>query len=101
MSDRKATPEDVKRLANLSRVTVPEEDLARFAAEFDSILGYIGKLEELTLPDVKDIEIPLVRNVFREDDEPDATGLWTKKMVEQFPQREGDLLSVKQIISHD
>ncbi len=100
MSDTKATPEDVKRLASLSRINIPEEDLAGFAGEFDAILGYIGKLDELTLPDTGTV-IPAVRNVFREDAEPDATGKWTRKLVEQFPQKEGDLLSVKQIISHD
>lgn len=96
----KATPEEVQRLANLSRISIPEDELARFAGDFDAILGYIGKLDELTLPDAEAV-VPVVRNVFREDGEPDATGAWTRKMVEQFPQKEGDLLAVKQIISHD
>ena len=93
--------EDVKRLAQLARLSVPEEDLERFATEFDAILGYIGKLDELTLPDMNEMPLPAVRNVFREDGEPEETGAWTQKLVEQFPQKEGDYLSVKQIISHD
>ena len=91
----------MKRLAQLARLSVPDADLGRLATEFDAILGYIGKLDELTLPDMKEMQLSAVRNVFREDGAPEETGMWTKKLVEQFPQKEGDLLSVKQIISHD
>lgn len=100
MSDSKATPEDVRRLASLARVSVPDEDLARFAAEFDAILAYVGKLDELDLPE-QDASVPPVRNVLREDGEPYETGTWTERVVAQFPQREGDSLSVKKILSHD
>ncbi|KND47035.1 MAG: aspartyl/glutamyl-tRNA(Asn/Gln) amidotransferase, C subunit [Parcubacteria bacterium C7867-004] len=96
-----ATKEEVQKLASLSRIEVPEADLERFAAEFDSLIGYVGKLDELELPDMKDMKIPEVRNVFREDGEPDEIGAWTEKLLAQFPEKDGNLLSVKQIISHD
>jgi aspartyl/glutamyl-tRNA(Asn/Gln) amidotransferase C subunit len=96
-----ATTEEVRKLAALARITVPEEDLERFTKEFDSILAYVGQLEKLELPkDLKDTK-PSVRNVFREDGEPTETGTWTEKLAQAFPAREGDALSVKQIISHD
>ena len=97
----RATPEDVQRLARLSRIEIPEENLAGFASEFDAILAYVGKLEELTLPAVTDRAVSAVRNVFREDGEPHAGGLYTEKIVAQFPEKEGNSLSVKQIITHD
>lgn len=100
MSTAKALAEDVSRLASLARVTVPEEDLACFATEFDSILAYVGKLDELTLPETGRIKSE-VRNVLREDTEPYAAGTWTERIVAQFPEKSGDSLSVKQIISHD
>jgi aspartyl-tRNA(Asn)/glutamyl-tRNA(Gln) amidotransferase subunit C len=100
MSTAKASPEDVKRLASLARISVPEEDLARFAAEFDSILAYVGKLDELTLPEAG--RAPrAVRNVLREDAGPYEAGTWTERLVAQFPEKDGNALSVKQIISHD
>jgi aspartyl-tRNA(Asn)/glutamyl-tRNA(Gln) amidotransferase subunit C len=100
MSDTKATPEDVKRLAALARVDVPDADLARFVTEFDSILAYVGKLDELTLPEGNRV-IPTLRTVLRADNNPTVPGTWTKKIVAQFPQKEGDSLSVKKILSHD
>lgn len=100
MSTAKATPEDVKRLAALARVGVPEDELARFAAEFDSILAYVGKLDELTLPE-SETEVPVLRNVLRADGGEYESGTWTASLTAQFPQKEGDSLSVKKIISHD
>jgi aspartyl/glutamyl-tRNA(Asn/Gln) amidotransferase C subunit len=96
-----ATTEDVRKLAALARITVPEADLERFTKEFDAILAYVGQLDKLELPkDLKDTK-PAVRNVFREDGGPTETGTWTEKIAGQFPAREGDALVVKQIISHD
>lgn len=95
-----ASAEDVKKLAALARIEVPDADLERFAREFDSILSYVGKLDELAI-DTKNIVTPAVRNVFRNDGEPHASGRDTEKLAAQFPDRDGDALRVKQIISHD
>ena len=95
-----ASPDDVRRLAALARVEVPESELARFASEFDGVLAYVGKLDELTL-EKRDRQLSPVRNVFRDDTHPHASGTHTEKIAEQFPGREGNSLSVKQIITHD
>ena len=100
MSSTKASAEDVARLAGLARVSVPAESLDAFAAEFDSILAYVGKLDELTLED-SDRIIPAVRNVLRTDGGENTPGTYTRAIVDQFPQKEGDSLSVKKILSHD
>jgi len=100
MSHAKATTEDVKRLAQLARVEVADENLERFATEFDSVLAYVGKLDELTLSE-GDTNQSLVRNVLRADEGAHAAGTWTERIVAQFPAKEGNSLSVKKIISHD
>lgn len=95
-----AAHDDVKKLAALARVDVPLGKLAAFAAEFESILAYVGKLEELSLSH----ETPSageIRNALREDGEPHPAGAYTERIAEQFPEREGDHLSVKQIITHE
>ena len=95
-----ATAEDVKKLASLARISVSEEELPKFTQEFDAILAYVSQLEKLDLPsDLKDSK-PALRNVMREDGEPDAPGAWTEKIVKAFPQSEKNALSVKQIITH-
>jgi aspartyl/glutamyl-tRNA(Asn/Gln) amidotransferase C subunit len=94
-----ATSEDVKKLAALARISVSDEALPKFAAEFDAILGYVSKLNELTVEQGKSL-LPYT-NIFRADGEPHAKGIYTEKIAEQFPSRDGDYLAVKQIISHD
>lgn len=93
--------EDVKKLAALARIEVSEEELPKFTKEFEAILAYVGQLDSLSLPkDLKDAT-PALRNVFRPDENATAPGTWTEKLASAFPEREGDSLVVKQIISHD
>ena len=104
-----ATIEDVKKLAALARLSIPEDQLEARAAEFDRIVSYIGQLDELEIdagavpqaPFHQDAPLNILRNVFREDGEPTAPGTWTEKLVGLFPKRDGNHLSVKKIISHD
>lgn len=112
-----ATKEEVKKLAALARISIPDAELPKFTKEFDAILAYVSQLETLDVPTkaVKDgssgvtkvtlrkmaDEKPALRNVMREDGEPHESGKYTKKIAAQFPAREGDYLEVKQIISHD
>jgi aspartyl/glutamyl-tRNA(Asn/Gln) amidotransferase C subunit len=96
-----ATKDDVRKLAELARLSIADEELERFAKEFDSILAYIGKIESLNVSAHSGGGNPPLRNVFREDGEPHEKGTYTKKLVEQFPQKDGNYLSVKQIISYD
>lgn len=91
----------VEKLANLSRVTIPEEEAKAFASEFESILTYVGALESLTLEALDEHEPGIHRNIFREDSVPHEAGLYTQKIVEAFPEKEGNFLKVKQILSHD
>jgi aspartyl-tRNA(Asn)/glutamyl-tRNA(Gln) amidotransferase subunit C len=95
-----ATAEDVKKLAALARITITDAELERFTKEFDSILAYVGQLEKLELPKAGEMKPPL-RNVMRADGEPHESGKYTEKLAGQFPERDGDYLAVKQIISHD
>ena len=95
-----ATAEEVKKLAALARIRVEDAELEKFTSEFDAILAYVGQLEKLELPDRKG-EKPVLRNVMREDDEPNTSGAYTEKLTKQFPDSENNALVVKQIITHE
>lgn len=92
--------EEVQKLAALARIEVAESELAGLAGEFDAILAYVGQLTELALPEGSVAVLPL-KNVFREDEAPHASGTYTECLAAQFPAREGDALVVKQVITHD
>lgn len=95
-----ATTEEVKKLAALARIKVGDAELEKFTGEFDAILAYVGQLEKLELPKGGETK-PILRNVMRADGASHAPRVYTEKLAEQFPAREGDALVVKQIISHD
>jgi aspartyl/glutamyl-tRNA(Asn/Gln) amidotransferase C subunit len=93
--------DEVKKLAALARVSVSDEELPKFVKEFEGMVAYVGQLENLSI-DVKGEKTPPpLRNVFRVDGEPHEKGKYTEKLAKQFPTREGDALSVKQIITHE
>ena len=94
------TREDVQKLAALARIRVSAEELPKFTEEFEAILTYVGQLESLQLP-VSSIQPPMLRNIFRADENPTEPGTWTEKLASAFPSREGDALAVKQIITHE
>jgi len=95
-----STPEDVKKLAALARIEVSEEDVTAFVKEFDAILAYVGKIETLSVSTETDTR-PTVRNVMRKDAGAHDVAQYTKRLVDQFPEHEGNYLKVKQIITHD
>lgn len=91
--------EDIQKLANLSRIQIVPEEETAFAAEIDSILGYVAQVTQLS--EGKESGLSQVRNVFRADGEPHESGLYTDAIVAQMPSKEGNSLKVKKIISHD
>lgn len=93
------TPDDVRKLAALARIRVGDPELEAFTSQFDAILSYVGQLETVAIAAGSDK--PAVRNVMREDGEPHAPGIYTERLVGQFPAKEGDALMVKQIIQND
>ncbi len=95
-----ASPDDVKRLAALARLSISDTELEKFSKEFEGILKYIGQIDQLAVSK-ESKAVPSVRNVFRVDGEPHEGGLFTEALAAQFPKRSGNSLSVKQIISHD
>lgn len=93
--------ETVERLAALARIRIPEDRKEKLADEFGHILSYIAQLDELTLSREGAPKVPALHNVFRDDTDPNETGEWTKDIVDAFPSKKGNALTVKKIISHD
>ncbi|WP_331233198.1 Asp-tRNA(Asn)/Glu-tRNA(Gln) amidotransferase subunit GatC [Natronorarus salvus] len=64
MSDQSVSPEEVRHVAALARVSLTEEEVDRFAAQFADVLAAFERLDEV--PDVE-VEAELV-NVMRADE---------------------------------
>ena len=88
---------EVKKLAELSRIRMTEEEMADFAKEIDPILDYVAQIKKV-VGDETEREIPALHNVMRSDDKPNQTGGNTDVLTAEFPRREGNLLKVKKIL---
>ncbi len=64
----KVSAEDVKYIAQLSRLTVPESDLEKFTEQFNQILSYADILQQIDTTGIEPTPYVLpISNAFRED----------------------------------
>lgn len=90
------TSEDIKNLANLSRIELTDEEAEKMTTEVDSILGYVGQIQSITGD--MDREIPKLRNVMRDDEVTNEPNEYTEKLLNNAPSRDGNYLKVKNIL---
>lgn len=91
-------PEDVKKLADLSRVELSDQELQKMPGEIDSILGYIQNISEAAASvDKSPIESAGTRNVTRLDE---FTGGFvdTQALINESPQSQDGYIKVKKIL---
>ena len=51
--EKKVTKEQVKKIAELSKLNLSQEEVTKFSQVFTDILGYINVLNELNLEKIK------------------------------------------------
>ena len=94
------TLDDVKHVAKLSRLALPEERLTALTGELESILGYIDKLAEVDTSGVEPMAHALpLHNVLREDVATDALPL--EKVLQNAPETDGPFFKVPKVIGGD
>lgn len=93
--------DSIKHLARLSRITVPEEQVAVFQKEFEEILSFVGQVKEAAGGESK-APVPEWRNIMREDASPNEPGVYTEKLLNNAPESEktidGGYVVVKKIL---
>jgi aspartyl/glutamyl-tRNA(Asn/Gln) amidotransferase C subunit len=77
---------------------ISDEELTRLTGEIDAILGYVGQIMNTT-GDMKR-EVPLLRNVMREDTLQNKPSEFTEAILKNAPAREGNYLKVKKILGN-
>jgi len=103
---------DVKKLADLARIDMSDEEMKGIAKNFDSILAYVGQVQEASKlisarqpasPAGGDLvekksEDYFLHNVMREDIVTNNRGEYTEQIVEEMPDKQDGYLKVKQIL---
>lgn len=90
--------EEIKKLAGLARIEVKEDEIESLRGEMDAILDYVGQVKSVAGDSKEETEIGTLRNVMREDENPAEAGTYSKELIAEFPNKEGDYLKVKKIL---
>ena len=89
--------ETVEYVAHLARIELQPNELDKLSGELHDILGFIDKLSNLNVDQVKPTSHILpISNVLRED-KPHVS-LTTEKALENAPSKKGNFFSVPKII---
>ena len=93
------TQEEVRKLADLARIAVTDEEVARLPNEIGSILGYVSELNDVSIGavDPTTLSYPLV-NALREDVVANEGGTHTEDLLDLAPRRDRAYLQVKKIL---
>ena len=94
----KINNEEVKKVANLSRLELNEDEINNHAKQLEKILEYINQLEKINTDDVpcttRAIEVP---NVFRKDEMKDSD--CSEELLNLAPSKEDKYFKVPKIIN--
>lgn len=91
----KLNREEVEHLGKLARLALTEEEKERYAVELSAILELVEQLQEVDTTEVEPTsQVTGLEDVYREDIVRGCGDEMRKKIIEQFPEREGDLLKV-------
>ena len=92
--------DQVRKVAALARLELPEADLQHLAPQISAILDYVEMLGQLDTAGVEPMAHPLpVQNVFR-DDEP-TPSLPVDEALQNAPSRAGDYFGVPAVFDQD
>lgn len=91
--------DDIKKLAELSRLALTDEEVEKLRGEVDAIVSYIDTVQKVPMPEGVSANPHLdITNVMRPDENPHEGGKFTKDIVAQFPDTEDGFLRVKKIL---
>ncbi|MFA5773745.1 MAG: Asp-tRNA(Asn)/Glu-tRNA(Gln) amidotransferase subunit GatC [Candidatus Paceibacterota bacterium] len=93
--------EEIKKLANLARIDMSEEEMKEIAKDFDSILAYVRQVQEVSVKQdlaEKKSEDYFLYNVMRDDVITNKRGEYRDLIMAEMPDVQDGYLKVKQIL---
>ncbi len=100
MPEPKITLDDVRHVAKLARLDLPEAKLQKFTGQLESILEYVAKIGEVDVSNVEPMAHALpLHNVLREDVVEPSLPL--EKVLQNAPDTDGPFFKVPKVIGGD
>ncbi len=93
----KITDDDVLKLAQLSKLSLSDEQVVKFRDEIEEILNYIEQLQQVDTDGLEPTnQVTGLTNVMREDEIEDSVG--KDELLKNAPDREGDYIKVRRVL---
>ena len=100
MPDKDITIDEVKYIAKLSKLEIPEEELEYYAKEMGKILKYFKKLSKIDTSQIEEMARAVdLENVVRDDNAKE--GIDKKDVLANCPDVFGDYIKVPKILDKD
>ena len=92
--------DEAKKLAELARLEIADDELEKIAKDMGSVLEYIDKIKTADIPEGDELRIENagVRNVMVPDENPHETGINTEKLLKEVPEAQDYQIKVKKIL---
>lgn len=88
---------EIIKIANLAKLKFSDEELEKFTSQFNEILDYMAKLNEINTDNVQPLSHPLeVTNVMREDELKNSVE--TKDALLNAPEKDEQYFLVPKVI---
>ncbi len=95
----KLSKQEVKHIADLAHLELSELEQELYSGQLNSVLDYIDQLKKVNTLDVEPTaQVTGLENIMAEDEVEECDKQIQEKMIEQFPQRQGDYNRVKRML---
>ncbi|GIW75497.1 MAG: aspartyl/glutamyl-tRNA(Asn/Gln) amidotransferase subunit C [Phycisphaerae bacterium] len=100
MAEQILNLEQVRHVAKLSRLAIPDDQLPRFTQQLESILEYVEQIKQADVQGVEPMAHAVrLTNVFRDDTPQPA--LSTQEVLSNAPETDGPFFKVPKVIGED
>ncbi len=89
--------DQIKKVANMSRLRIDEGELAGFAADFDAIINYIDQISSVDVGDISSFQ-SRTKNVMREDDNAYEVGEFSDDILANAPDTKDGYIKVNKVL---
>ncbi|MBU2542816.1 Asp-tRNA(Asn)/Glu-tRNA(Gln) amidotransferase subunit GatC [Patescibacteria group bacterium] len=92
------TPQQVEDIAKLARLELTSKEKKMYAEQLSVVLDYVEMLNEVDTEGVEETcQVTGLEDVVREDEIHECNEETKKKIIEQFPEKVGNLLKVRAV----
>lgn len=93
---KEMTTEEIKKLADLSRLSLDESQIEAYRSDFEGILKYIDSLKDVRVSETEPHYVS--KNVTRDDTHPYEPGTFTKELLAAAPETDGNYIKVNKVL---